>query len=114
MTKVWFCEDHEQILSQIRDLCPVCNEEYCPDRDDYINEVTMHKQDGCKVVYIEEQWIKTTTLYIRSKDSISRPATVNDLEKAFLEIKLPPNFAYGLARVIPLTHKVVRGPDRSK
>lgn len=106
MSKIWFCCDCEWELSQIKDLCPICNEMYCPESEDYINEVTMHKQQGCKVVYIEPEWIKTTTLFIKTADG-NRPATTADLEQTFLNAGVLPNFAYALARITPLQHKYV-------
>ena len=105
--KVWFDQDCEMVLSMIKDLGSDCGDMYCNTCPYLINEVTRHKQDGCKVVYIPEEWIKTIHLKKRI-NNIVMDVTVEDLEKIFLEQKVPPNFAYGLARVIELEHTVVR------
>ena len=106
MGKVWFDCDCERILSQIKDTCPDCEELYCNEAISLINEVTQHKRNGCEVVYVEESRIKTVRLYIRTKDG-NRLATEEDLEKHFLTAGVLPNFAYALAKINPLEHKII-------
>ncbi len=106
MKQVWFDVDCERILSMVKDMGVDCEDMYCTECSYYINEITQHKRNGCEVVYIDERRIKTINLKIR-EDGIMRPATVEDLEKAFLAEKVPPNFAYALAKINPLSHRVI-------
>ena len=106
--KVWFDQDCEIILSTLQDICFTCEEMYCGHEGALINEVKQHRQYGCKLEFVEQSWITTIKLKKREKDGMVREATRDDVEQTLLKHGLTANLAYGVARIIPLEHKVIR------
>ena len=105
--KVWFDVDCEQILFTLRDVCFTCEELCCDCGTLKINEIQQHRQYGCRVAYINEDDIKTVRLYVRD-GSMPRLATMEDIEKQLVKAGYLPNFAYGLAKIINVEHKVIK------
>lgn len=110
MMKVWFDLDCEQIISTLQDICSTCDEMFCECGDPLINEVKQHKDYGCILTYIDIDKIKTIRLYKR-EGTVVRLATIDDIEKTLLKQGMAPNFAYGVARITPLEHKVIKSGD---
>jgi len=106
--KVWFDQDCEIILSTLQDICFTCEEMFCECGTALMNEVKQHRQYGCQLAYVEQSWITVVHLKKREANGMIRDATVDDLEKTLLKHGLPVNYAYGVARIIPLEHKIVR------
>ena len=106
--KVWFDQDCEMVLSMIKDLGSDCGDMYCNTCPYLINEVTRHKQDGCKVVYVPQEWIHTVGLKKRV-NGVEMDVTREDLfEIMTKEGGLAPNFAAGLSEIYLFKHKVIR------
>lgn len=107
MMKVWFDLDCEQILSTMKDICTTCEEMFCLCNDGLMNEIQQHRQYGCILTYVEQDMIKTIRLFKRD-GAVTRLATIDDIEKTLLKRGMASNFAYGVARITPLEHKVIK------